>query len=248
MALALFLASVLTPPVVTVEWSTASELNTAGFNVLRGDNPAGPFARLNAQIIPASPDPLVGGSYVFTDTAVAPGQTYYYQLEEVEFGGSTSPQGTVVVTRLAPRRSSRRRRGPGRRHRQAAVDRAPRRVPSPEDARCDALTIGPLQVIVHAAVPAVHAESAAYRALRCGRRCRTLSMQVTLPPALLRRWPFMFERGVRAHGGALQRRDRPGARRAHQRRRLTLRTIDYFVRAALALLASKRAAALPAAS
>jgi hypothetical protein len=98
MALALFLASVLTPPVVTVEWSTASELNTAGFNVLRGDNPAGPFARLNAQIIPASPDPLVGGSYVFTDTAVAPGQTYYYQLEEVEFGGSTSPQGTVVVT------------------------------------------------------------------------------------------------------------------------------------------------------
>jgi hypothetical protein len=49
MALALLLASVLTPPVVTVEWSTASELNTAGFNVLRGENPNGPFAHLNPQ-------------------------------------------------------------------------------------------------------------------------------------------------------------------------------------------------------
>ncbi len=97
-ALALFLTSAATPPAVTVEWSTASELNTAGFNVLRGDHPDGPFTRLNADVIPASSDPLVGGSYVFTDTNVTPGQTYYYQLQEVEAGGSTSPQGTVVVT------------------------------------------------------------------------------------------------------------------------------------------------------
>ena len=97
-ALAIFLISTATPPAVTVEWSTASELNTAGFNVLRGDTPAGPFARLNPAVIPASPDPLVGGSYVYTDTNVAPGRTYYYQLEEVESGGGTVPQGTVVVT------------------------------------------------------------------------------------------------------------------------------------------------------
>lgn len=87
-----------TPPAVTVEWSTASELNTAGFNVLRSESPNGPFTRLNAEIIPASPDPLVGGSYVYTDTNVTPGQTYTYQLEEVEFGGGTAPQGTVIVT------------------------------------------------------------------------------------------------------------------------------------------------------
>jgi hypothetical protein len=97
-ALVIFLISALTPPAVTVEWSTASELNTAGFNVARGNSPNGPFTRLNAEVIPASPDPLVGGSYVFTDTNVTPGQTYYYQLEEVEFGGSATPQGTVVVT------------------------------------------------------------------------------------------------------------------------------------------------------
>ncbi len=97
-ALAILLISAATPPAVTVEWSTASELNTAGFNVLRSDNSDGPFTRLNPEVIPASPDPLVGGSYVYTDTNVTPGQTYYYQLEEVESGGGTSPQGTVVAT------------------------------------------------------------------------------------------------------------------------------------------------------
>ena len=100
-ALVLLLISAATPPAVTVEWSTASELNTAGFNILRGESESGPFTRLNPEVIPASPDPLVGGSYVYTDTNVTPGQTYYYQLEEVEFGGSASPQGTVVAT--APR-------------------------------------------------------------------------------------------------------------------------------------------------
>ena len=97
-ALVIFLVSATTPPAVTVEWSTASEMNTAGFNVLRGDKADGPFTRLNSQVIPASPDPLVGGSYVYTDTNVTSGQTYYYQLEEVELGGNTTPQGTVVIT------------------------------------------------------------------------------------------------------------------------------------------------------
>jgi hypothetical protein len=97
-ALAIFLISAAAPPAVTVTWSTASELNTAGFNVLRSDNPDGPFTRLNPEIVPASPDPLIGGSYVYTDTSVTPGQTYYYQLEEVESGGGTSRQGTVVAT------------------------------------------------------------------------------------------------------------------------------------------------------
>ena len=97
-ALTLFIVNVATPPVVTVEWSTASELNTAGFNLARGDSQAGPFTRLNAEVIPASPDPLVGGSYIYTDTQVVAGQTYYYQLEEVETAGSVSVQGIVAVT------------------------------------------------------------------------------------------------------------------------------------------------------
>jgi hypothetical protein len=75
-----------------VAWITASELNTAGFNVLRGNTPNGPFTRVNPELIPAANDPLVGGSYIFTDTNVSFGQTYYYRIEEVEFSGSTSQQ------------------------------------------------------------------------------------------------------------------------------------------------------------
>ncbi len=97
-ALVIFLFSASTPPAVLINWSTASELNTAGFNILRGDSPNGPFTLLNSEVIPASPDPLVGGTYVFTDTRVTPGQTYYYQLQEVEFGGNTTPQGVVTIT------------------------------------------------------------------------------------------------------------------------------------------------------
>jgi len=82
---------------VTIEWSTASELNTAGFNLYRGTSPDGPFSQVNVNLIPASPDPLVGGSYVFTDTDVMAGQVYYYQLEDVEISGSASRHGPIEV-------------------------------------------------------------------------------------------------------------------------------------------------------
>ena len=91
-ALVLFVSSATTPPAITVAWSTASELNTAGFNVLRSTSADGPFTRVNSEVIPASNDPLVGGSYAYTDTQVSPGQTYYYRVEEVEFGGATAQQ------------------------------------------------------------------------------------------------------------------------------------------------------------
>jgi hypothetical protein len=99
-ALMIFLNSAATPPAIIVQWNTASELNTAGFNVRRGDSPDGPFARLKSEVIPASPDPLIGGAYVYTDTNVAFGRTYYYRVEEVEFGGNTSLQPDMDVVTL----------------------------------------------------------------------------------------------------------------------------------------------------
>lgn len=93
-----FVITFLAPPAITVEWSTASELNTAGFNIYRALSPDDPGTRLNAALIPASPDPLVGGSYTYTDMQVTPGQTYYYRLEEVETDGSLSSQGVVAAT------------------------------------------------------------------------------------------------------------------------------------------------------
>jgi hypothetical protein len=97
LALGYWAWTVRTAATVIVEWTTASELNTAGFNLYRRDSPDGPFTRLNEHLIPASPDPLIGGSYAFTDTNVVAGRTYYYQLEDVETSGATTRHGPIAA-------------------------------------------------------------------------------------------------------------------------------------------------------
>ncbi len=83
---------------VRVEWSTETELNTAGFNLYRGEAPDGPFpTRVNAQLIPAAADPLAGGSYSYLDHTVRPGHTYYYELQEVEQSGAINRFGPIAV-------------------------------------------------------------------------------------------------------------------------------------------------------
>lgn len=82
---------------IQVEWSTASEMNTAGFHLYRAESPDGPFTRITTELIPASPDPLTGGDYSFSDRGVVPGRTYYYQLEEIELDGGGSRAGPVEV-------------------------------------------------------------------------------------------------------------------------------------------------------
>jgi len=87
--------------VVLVEWSTASELDTAGYNVYRSENPENDFVKINAQVIPGSNDPWVGSDYSFTDEAVVPGTTYYYLLDDVGMDGTTSRHGPVEITAKA---------------------------------------------------------------------------------------------------------------------------------------------------
>lgn len=82
---------------VVVEWSTASELDTAGFNLYRSESQTGPFEKVNQDLIPAAPDPLTGGEYSYTDHTVKSGFTYYYELEDVELSGSTSRHGPIAV-------------------------------------------------------------------------------------------------------------------------------------------------------
>ncbi|MBI5305268.1 MAG: hypothetical protein HY868_24265 [Chloroflexi bacterium] len=88
----------IAPARIVVEWTTATEINTAGFNLYRGASADGPFAKVNDQLIAASPDPVTGGKYRFEDATVVPGQTYYYQLEDVEFSGRTARHGPIVIT------------------------------------------------------------------------------------------------------------------------------------------------------
>jgi len=82
---------------VIVEWTTESEVETAGFNLYRSDSSEGPYVKVNPALIPGSSDPLLGGRYVYTDTNVVAGRTYYYKLEDVELDGTTTLHGPIEV-------------------------------------------------------------------------------------------------------------------------------------------------------
>jgi hypothetical protein len=85
-------------PTVIVRWSTATEFETAGYAVYRGESPDGPFEKVSDALIPAAGDPISGGDYEFIDRDVEPGKTYYYMLEEVELSGGANREGPVVST------------------------------------------------------------------------------------------------------------------------------------------------------
>ena len=83
---------------VQVDWSTETEMNTAGFNLYRGESPGGPFeVKVNDKLIPAAPDPMTGGKYHYSDGSAQAGKTYYYQLQEIEKTGGVNKYGPIAV-------------------------------------------------------------------------------------------------------------------------------------------------------
>jgi len=88
-------------PTIVVEWSTASELDTIGFNVLRSETPEGDLEQVNSELIPSSVDPLAGAEYSFEDKTVQAGKTYYYYLEDIDNQGTNSRNGPIEVVASA---------------------------------------------------------------------------------------------------------------------------------------------------
>jgi hypothetical protein len=83
---------------IIIEWSTASELETLGFNILRGENYDGPYERITLKFIPASIDPLRESDYTYKDTGVIPGKTYYYILEDINTEGNINRHGPLEIS------------------------------------------------------------------------------------------------------------------------------------------------------
>ena len=84
-------------PGIEVRWQTETEFDTAGFNVHRGDSVDGPFSQVNDQLIASAADPAAGAGYLFIDSNVVAGETYYYRLEDVEFDGDTTQHTLISV-------------------------------------------------------------------------------------------------------------------------------------------------------
>jgi hypothetical protein len=82
---------------VSVEWQTAREFDNVGFHLYRSSSPAGPFERINDNLISATQTQAKGGTYSFADTDVKVGSLYYYKLEDIDVYGKHTRHGPICV-------------------------------------------------------------------------------------------------------------------------------------------------------
>ena len=80
---------------VVLEWVTQSELDNAGFNILRSQTRQGPFVKMNAMLISGAGTTAERHTYTWTDTTTKPNVVYYYRIEDVSLSGNRQPLATV---------------------------------------------------------------------------------------------------------------------------------------------------------
>ncbi len=83
---------------VVIKWATQSELNNAGFNILRSETKTGEFAVINPTMIQGAGTTGEKHTYSYTDKTAKPNVAYYYQIEDVSFDGHR--QRLTGATRL----------------------------------------------------------------------------------------------------------------------------------------------------
>lgn len=71
----------------TVRWTTASEVDSFGFDVFRSESEAGPFVRLNPRPIAGAGTSDESHAYVFVDETIDPARDYYYYVESISITG-----------------------------------------------------------------------------------------------------------------------------------------------------------------
>ena len=70
-----------------ISWGTASELDSFGYEVFRGVAEDGPFAAINADVIPGGGTTDIPRRYEFTDDTIEPDTTYWYYIESISLKG-----------------------------------------------------------------------------------------------------------------------------------------------------------------
>ena len=82
---------------VVIQWTTESELDNAGFNILRSDSRNGEFKQVNSELVQGAGTTGERNAYKWIDESAKPGVIYYYQIEDVSFAGEHQ---TLATTKL----------------------------------------------------------------------------------------------------------------------------------------------------
>ncbi len=82
-----------------ISWTTESELDNAGFNILRSQSEQGPFVKVNPTLIQGAGTTGERNEYTWTDTTAKPNTFYYYRgyyrIEDVSHAGVRKQLATV---------------------------------------------------------------------------------------------------------------------------------------------------------
>jgi hypothetical protein len=83
-------------PAVVLNWETAAEIDSVGFNVYRAESADGLRTKLNSALIASkAPGSPMGASYQFADDTARAGITYFYWLQELDANGEAAEYGPV---------------------------------------------------------------------------------------------------------------------------------------------------------
>ena len=80
---------------VVIRWITESELNNAGFNILRSETRDGAFTKLNTNLIAGQGTISERTVYEYADTSAKPNVVYYYQIQDVSLDGQVQTLRTT---------------------------------------------------------------------------------------------------------------------------------------------------------
>ena len=80
---------------VILKWITESELDNAGFNILRSETKDGEFKVVNPKLIQGAGTTSERQTYTWTDTTAKPNVVYYYRIEDISHAGVREQLATV---------------------------------------------------------------------------------------------------------------------------------------------------------
>ncbi len=82
----------------TVEWHTATECGTIGFNLRRQNRVTKEYELVNPSFLPALPNSPQGGAYRLADPGAQYGEPVVYRLEEIDALGQAMSYGPFTLT------------------------------------------------------------------------------------------------------------------------------------------------------
>ena len=80
---------------VVIKWTTESEVDNAGFYILRSETKNGEFKVVNPALIQGAGTTGEQNTYMWTDATAKPNVAYYYRIEDVSYAGVREQSATV---------------------------------------------------------------------------------------------------------------------------------------------------------